>query len=112
MKETIKPVSSSTTGRPIMVLLDILGQRWALRILWELREERLTFRELQERCGQISPTVLNRRLKELREARLIDHGDGGFGYTEQGKELAQHLLALNSFAKHWAENNAFTGESQ
>lgn len=103
MEKTGKAVSSSETGRPIMVLLEVLGQRWALRILWELRGERLTFRQLQERCDQISPTVLNRRLKELREARLIDHSGAGFGYTEQGKELARHLLELNAYAKRWAE---------
>jgi DNA-binding HxlR family transcriptional regulator len=34
-----KPVRGSTTGRPIMVALDLLGRRAALRILWELRGE-------------------------------------------------------------------------
>ena len=32
-----KPVRGSKTGRPIMALLDLLGRRWALRVLWELR---------------------------------------------------------------------------
>lgn len=96
------PVRGSDTGRPIMVLMDVLGQRWALRILWELREERLTFRQLQERCGQISPTVLNRRLKELRELHLVDHDGSGFGFTDQGEELGQHLLVLNDYAQRWA----------
>ena len=31
-----KPVRGSRTGRPVMVLLDLLGRRMALRILWEL----------------------------------------------------------------------------
>lgn len=106
MEKTGKAVSSSETGRPIMVLLEVLGQRWALRILWELQgEKRLTFRQLQECCDQISPTVLNRRLKELREARLINHDGAGFGYTEQGKELARHLLELNTYAKRWVETH-------
>lgn len=82
--------------------MDMLGQRWALRILWELRESRLTFRQLQQRCDQISPTVLNRRLKELRELHLIDHDGNGFGLTDQGEELGQHLLALDDYAKRWA----------
>jgi DNA-binding HxlR family transcriptional regulator len=30
-------VRGSSGGRPIMALLDLLGRRWALRILWELR---------------------------------------------------------------------------
>ena len=27
-------VRGSQSGRPIMVLLDVLGQRWTLRVLW------------------------------------------------------------------------------
>lgn len=102
-KKSGKPVRGSNTGRPIMVLLDALGQRWALRILWELGAERLTFRQLQERCDQVSPTVLNNRLRELRELKLIDHDGKGFGFTSQGRELAQYLLALNDYAERWAK---------
>lgn len=95
-------VRGSASGRPIMVLLDVLGQRWTLRILWELRESRCTFRQLQERCGEISPTVLNRRLKELRELIVLDHDGDGYGLTEAGRELAAHLLALDAFARRWS----------
>jgi len=55
------PVRGSTTGRPIMVVLDLLGRRGALRILWELRGEPLTFRALQAACGS-NPGLLNTRL--------------------------------------------------
>ena len=61
-------VRGSRTGRPIMALLDLLGRRWTLRIIWELRSTRATFRALREACGNPSPTVLNERLRELREA--------------------------------------------
>ncbi len=73
-------VRGSKTGRPIMALLDLLGRRWLLRILWELREDPLSFRVLRERCGGISPTVLNRRLKEMREAGIVELRSGS-GYT-------------------------------
>ena len=91
----------STTGRPIMVLFDILGQRWSLRILWELREERLTFRSLQSQCGDVSPTVLNTRLKDLRELALVDHDGQGYGLTSWGQELGAHLLQLSGWAEKW-----------
>ncbi len=84
-----------------MVLLDVLGKRWSLRILWELRDERLTFRELRERCDDVSPTSLNQRLKELRELNLIDHDDGGFGFTRWGGELIGELATLSDFSKRW-----------
>jgi DNA-binding HxlR family transcriptional regulator len=104
MAGTNGPVRGSTTGRPIMRLLDVLGRRWALRILWELRDERLTFRELRERCDDVSPTSLNRRLKELRELALIDHDPDGFGYTRWGAELGEQLLTLSRWSERWGRS--------
>jgi DNA-binding HxlR family transcriptional regulator len=96
-------VRGSTTGRPIMVLLDLLGRRWSLRALWELREGPQTFRDLQERCGDISPTVLNRRLQELREAALIERGEGGYHYTPWGRDLTEQLVRLDLWSSRWAK---------
>ena len=62
MAKSNRAVRGSKTGRPIMRLLDVLGKRWTLQVLWELRDERLTFRELRERCDDVSPTSLNHRL--------------------------------------------------
>lgn len=95
-------VRGSDTGRPIMVLLDQLGQRWTLRILWELRNERLTFRQLQTNCGELSPTVLNKRLKDLRELGLVDHEAEGYGYTRLGRELGEILASMDQWSKKWA----------
>ena len=57
-----------------MALLDLLGRRWALRTIWELRDGPLLFRSLQERCGGMSSSVLNQRLGELRAAGIIEGG--------------------------------------
>ena len=102
-KKPGQKVRGSETGRPIMALFDQLGQRWTLRILWELRGERLTFRELQSRCENVSPTILNRRLKDMRELQLIDHETGGYGYTRLGIELGQQLHELDRWSKRWAK---------
>jgi len=67
----VKRVRGSRTGRPIMVLLDLLGRRWTLRIVWDLRDEPRRFRDLQASIGA-SPTIINTRLAELREARLVE----------------------------------------
>lgn len=104
-----KPVRGSQTGRPIMALLDQLGRRWTLRILWELREESLTFRELQSRCERMSPSVLNRRLAELKEGDIVRVGDGGYGVTERGAELLQLLGPLDAWAAQWARRTARQG---
>ena len=87
-----------------MALLDLLGRRQALRVIWELRAGRLTFRDLQEACGRASPTVLNRRLRELRDCRLVDLRDGeGYGLTALGQELRQFLGPLRKWSEdQWA----------
>lgn len=96
------PVRGSTSGRPLMVALDLLGRRTALRILWELREAALTFRALQEAC-ETNPALLNTRLKELREAQLVDHGEAGYALTPLGVKLVQSLLPLVRWADDWAK---------
>ncbi|MBR0834587.1 helix-turn-helix transcriptional regulator [Bradyrhizobium manausense] len=92
----------SRTGRPIMVLLDLLGRRWSLRILWELRDEPLTSRALRAACDEASPTVLQARLSELREARFVELGHGGgYGLTTLGRELCETFMPLHRFAERW-----------
>jgi DNA-binding HxlR family transcriptional regulator len=84
-----------------MVLLDLLGRRMTLRILWELRDRHLTFRALQE-AAETNPSVLNVRLKELREAHLVAHEADGYGLTAHGKELLETFLPLHAWADRWA----------
>src|ERR1051325_465769 len=72
-KAATRAVRGSKPGRPVMVLLDLLGRRWTLRILWELRGAPLTSRALREACDDASPTVLQARLTDLRDAGLVRH---------------------------------------
>ena len=97
-----KPVRGSSTGKPIMVLLDLLGQRWALRILWELRDTSLTFRALQDACDGVSPSVLNSRLKSLKEARFVTATAEGYTLTPLGKELQEEFGGLYQWSEKWA----------
>ena len=97
-----KAVRGSTTGRPIMALLDLLGRRWALRILWELRNDPATFRSLRQRCDAVSPSVLNLRLAELRGAGMVRLGPAsGYGLTQEGKRLIDALAPLSDWARRW-----------
>lgn len=96
-----KAVRGSETGRPIMALLDLLGRRTALRILWELSKGHLRFRPLQT-AAETSPSVLNVRLTELREAGLIEKGGEGYVLSAQGRALAGHLLPLVAWSEEWA----------
>jgi DNA-binding HxlR family transcriptional regulator len=95
-------VRGSRTGRPIMAALDLLGRRWALRVLWELRGGPLSFRALRDACDGVSPAVLNTRLGELREAGLIETTDDGYAMTEAGGELGAALAPLSDWAQRWS----------
>jgi len=86
-----------------MALLDLLGRRHALRILWELRDSHLTFRSLQEACGGVSPTVLNERLRELREAGLVAvEPELGYGLSPLGCELVERFVPLVAWSERWS----------
>jgi len=95
-------VRGSTTGRPIMALLDLLGRRWVLRILWELRDGAVpTFRELQQRCDGVSSSVLTERLSELRQAAIVERGDDGYQLTDRGRDLLALLQPMERWAASW-----------
>lgn len=81
--------------------LALFQKRWALRVLWELRASVLNFRALQAACGDISPTVLNQRLAELREAGLVQWSDAGFALTPLGDELIVAFEPLSRWALRW-----------
>jgi DNA-binding HxlR family transcriptional regulator len=93
----------SHSGRPVMVLLDLLGRRMTMRILWELHRAGgpMTFR-LLESAAETNPSVLNTRLKELRAARLVTHGQGGYAVSGEGRSLVRLLLPLHEWAEQWA----------
>ena len=107
MAKQAKPrggVRGSKSGRPIMALLDLLGRRWTLRILWELRDSTLTSRALREACDDASPTVLQARLAELRQAGFVElMPQSGYRLTERGTELLRTFLPLHRFAERWSK---------
>jgi DNA-binding HxlR family transcriptional regulator len=85
-----------------MALLDLLGRRWALRVIWELRDQALSFRQLQARCGTISSSVLNDRLAELRAAGIVETAAGGYRLSGEGRELPVLYPPLDAWAERWA----------
>jgi len=98
-------VRGSRSGRPIMVLLDLLGRRWSLRILWELRGQPLTSRALRGACDEASPTVLQARLTDLRQAGFVELVRAeGYRLTVLGRELLETFLPLHRFAERWQKN--------
>ncbi|TDC55111.1 transcriptional regulator [Actinomadura sp. KC345] len=104
-----RPVRGSNTGRPIMALFDLLGRRWALRVIWELAQSpATTFRDLQRRCGGVSSSVLAQRLAELDEAGVIGRADRGYTLTADGHDLCTELMRLEHWATRWAAKRPST----
>lgn len=98
-----KPVRGSQTGTPIMAAFDLLGRRWAMGIIWNLSKGPATFRGLQGACDSISPSVLNSRLKDLKEAGLVERSLAGYVLTPMGEELFALLKPLGEWAIRWAK---------
>ena len=98
-----QPVRGSTTGAPIMAIFDLLGRRWAMGIVWNLSGGPDSFRGLQDRCESISPSILNQRLKELKEAGLVQRTLDGYELTEMGRRLYALLEPFGAWSLDWAQ---------
>src|SRR3954471_9373963 len=93
---------SSKDNAAISQLLGLLESRYALRVLWALRDGHAqTFRLLQDSVGGITPNTLNTRIKELREAGVVSHSGEGYCLTLSGQDLLKRLSDLQSFAAKW-----------
>jgi DNA-binding HxlR family transcriptional regulator len=100
-----KPVRGSQSGRPLMAALDLLGRRWTLRILWELRRKPYKFRDLQARCDNMSTSVLSTRLKDMQAQKLLDStAEDGWHLTDHGRSLLLVLAPLTDWSERWAKD--------
>jgi len=100
-----KKVRGSETGRPVMAILDLASRRGLLRVVWELRHGPLKFRPLQAACGAVSPSLLNTRLRELRDARLVELSTNeGYRLTPLGLGLYRAFEPISAWADGWAKD--------
>ncbi|MGL4305775.1 MAG: winged helix-turn-helix transcriptional regulator [Mycobacteriaceae bacterium] len=97
------PVRGSNTGKPLMAVFDLLGRRWVMRIVWDLRNGPLGFRQLRRNMDQLSPSVLSSRLSELRSVHILSvTEDGKYQLTKLGMELFASLGPLQDWSDKWA----------
>ena len=88
-------------------LLSLLEARYAMRVLWALRDGHAqTFRLLQDSVGGVTPNTLNTRIKALREAGIVEHGGDGYSLTTSGADLLKRLSDLQAFAVKWQAGQA------
>jgi len=92
---------------PVSATARILGMRWTLEIVHNLRQRR-RFCELQKRVKNVNPTTLSQRLKflesqgVLRRILISDmplHVE--YELTEKGRDLLPILDAMARWADAW-----------
>ncbi|MFT7115397.1 MAG: DNA-binding HxlR family transcriptional regulator [Rhodoferax sp.] len=92
---------------PIGELLSLLESRYAIRVLWALKDGHpQTFRLLQDSIGGITPNTLNTRIKAMRAAGFVTHGRDGYVVTPSGADLLKRLGDLTAFATKWVAGQA------
>lgn len=98
---------STKESAAIGQLLSLLESRYAIRVLWALKDGHpQTFRLLQDSVGGITPNTLNTRIKELRAAGLMDHDSHGYVVTNMGADLLKRMGDLSAFASKWVTSQA------
>jgi DNA-binding HxlR family transcriptional regulator len=87
-----------------MALFDLIGRRWTLRVIWELEQagKPLTFRGLRAACGDLSSSMLTRRLRELTEAQIVERVSAGYTLTSSGHSLVGSLEPVLAWARDWS----------
>lgn len=103
----------SKDNAAVIQLFDLLESRYAMRVIWALSDGHpQTFRLLQDSVGGVTPNTLNTRLKQLRAARLVEHGGDGYRLTPQGADLSRRMTDVQLFAARWASQQARTAATR
>jgi DNA-binding HxlR family transcriptional regulator len=109
MAQRIQNIRRAPTSKAMAAALDVSGRRWALRVVWELRAGPLNFRALRGACGNISPSVLQRRLHELRGAGMIEKIPRlGYRLSASGEKLFHVLAQLDKWSDALPKNVSFS----
>jgi DNA-binding HxlR family transcriptional regulator len=85
--------------------MDLLGQRWILRVIWELDPGPLGFLELRRRMGNCSSSMLSDRLQRLQHHGILEkRADKTYELTVAGTELCNALQQLWAWSERWSSN--------
>lgn len=64
--------SENIDEHSMIQLLETLGSKWNLKIIWNLQEESLRFTELQNRMGDINSKTLTEHLRYLEKYNIVN----------------------------------------
>lgn len=95
--------ASDQSHAPILAAIELLGQRWMLRVIWELEPGGLGFLELRRRMGGCSSSMLADRLRQLADVRLVEKlPSGDWALTGAGTRLGAALDGIWNWAEQWS----------
>jgi DNA-binding HxlR family transcriptional regulator len=93
---------------PVSQVLEVIGHRWAVQVLWTLHQaaRALRFRELQRSLVPITQKELTNRLRDLESAGLVHRKVYAevpprveYRMTELGQTIMPILVALGQWVK-------------
>ncbi|MEE4193353.1 MAG: helix-turn-helix domain-containing protein, partial [Halieaceae bacterium] len=90
---------------PVAKAAELLGEKWTLLIVRELLYGSTRFSEFQRAISGISPTMLNKRLKELESNGLVEKDDHDYQLTPAGKDLAPLVRQFAIWGMRWGRGN-------
>ena len=94
---------------PVARAMELIGDKYSFQIVYLLyQSERRRFVEIENQIKGISPRTLSARLKHLEKYGLINRYQYPtippkveYALTEQGKDLADTLKAIEMWANRW-----------
>ena len=89
--------------------LNVLGQKWVMRIVRVLGERTQRFCELQDALGGANSATLSQRLKLLEDEGLVDRTIVSevppwveYSLTTKGSDLRRAIVGIDRWADRWA----------
>lgn len=75
-------------------VLDMLADTWSVLVIYALDDERMRYREIEQRVGGISQKMLTQTLRKLTRHGLVEAASDGDGYqlTALGRSLLDQVL--------------------
>jgi DNA-binding HxlR family transcriptional regulator len=108
----MRRLKSGTSGDcPLADLIDMIGGRWKVLALWQLREGRKRFTELRRLMPGVTQKMLTQQLRQLEADGLVWREvfpqvppKVEYGLTATGEELGELLVTLSKWAKTYMPN--------
>jgi DNA-binding HxlR family transcriptional regulator len=100
---------------PMEMVIDLIGGKWKVVILWHLAEGTLRFNEIKKIFPEVTPKMLTQQLRELESDEIIERQVYAqvppkveYSLTGFGRTLMPILFSMNKWGTTYAQE---TGQS-